>query len=153
MCYVCLHRNTLKDRPWWTWCVSTSTCWRRTTLVWPLPTRTPRRSVNCVLQKTFWDISVHKHVAHRTISIPLTCWLGWLSQGCTIHHSKMNGKMEISMLSLGLDKRQLKNLCSRRKDEKMSHLAFVKCTYEIYSDKYFWEWELLKRPKQSHWSN
>lgn len=40
---------------------------------------------------TPWDVSVHKHIAHRAICIPLTCWLGWLSQGCIIHHSKMNG--------------------------------------------------------------
>lgn len=40
---------------------------------------------------TSWDVSLHKHVAHR-ICIPLTCWLAWLSQGCIIHHSKMNEK-------------------------------------------------------------
>lgn len=36
--------------------------------------------------------SVHKYGARRTICILLTCWLGRLSQGCAIHHSKMNGK-------------------------------------------------------------
>lgn len=29
---ICHCRNTRKDRRWSTWCVSTSTCWRRTTL-------------------------------------------------------------------------------------------------------------------------
>lgn len=38
------------------------------------------------------DFSVHKHVAHGTICMPLACRLGRVSQGRTIHHSKMNGK-------------------------------------------------------------
>lgn len=27
---------------------------------------------------TSWDVSVHKHIAHRAICIPLACWLGRL---------------------------------------------------------------------------
>lgn len=41
-------RSTVKDRPWWTWCVSIWTCWRRTTMAWRLLTRTHRRSVSGV---------------------------------------------------------------------------------------------------------
>lgn len=49
-----------------------------------------------------WDVSLHKHVAHRTLCILLTSCLG-LSQRCTIHHhSEMDGKC------LGLGKKQLK---------------------------------------------
>ena len=32
---------------------------------------------------TLWDVSVHKDVTHRRISIHFTCWLGWLP-GCSI---------------------------------------------------------------------
>ena len=65
---------------------------------------------------TLWDVSVHKHAAHGTICIPLTGWQGQLSEGRTIHHSKNEWKMEIRILTLRLDKRQLKNLCSRGED-------------------------------------
>lgn len=55
---VCFCRSTAKDRPCWTWCVSTSTCWRRTTLAWRTAMQKAKRSVPC-------------HGAAVTINLPL----------------------------------------------------------------------------------
>lgn len=115
--YVCRCRNTLKDRPWWTWCVSTSTCWRRTTLVWPLPTQTPRRSVNCVPQwprGTFQCINTLS--TEQSVFLSLVGWAASLRGALSI----IQRWMENASGQQTIEKR-----VQLEKRWKMTHLFFI----------------------------